>query len=135
MALRIGIDVGVDTGFAVWDTEKKVLVELKTMKIHRAMQRVKELSDANDVVVYFEDARLRNWFGDSGREKLQGAGSVKRDSSVWDDYLKDLDIEYHAIAPKNNKTKVSAEFFEKITGWKGRTSEHARDAAMLVFNR
>lgn len=133
--LCVGLDTGVHTGFAVWDTEKKALLEVSTLKIHRAMFRVMELSNTDEIAVYFEDARLRNWFGASGREKLQGAGSVKRDCSIWEDFLTDLGVEWHAVAPKNNATKLSTTFFEKITGWKGRTSEHARDAAMLVFNR
>lgn len=135
MALFIGLDTGTHTGFAVWDKGKKQLIELSTLKIHRAMDRVRELSVSDEIVVYFEDARLRTWFGNAGREALQGAGSVKRDCSIWEDFLTDLGVEWHAVAPKNNATKLNASFFEKITGWKGRTSEHARDAAMLVFNR
>lgn len=133
--LCVGLDTGVHTGFAVWDTTSKALLEVSTLKIHQAMLRVKELSDSDEIAVYFEDARLRSWFGASGREKLQGAGSVKRDCSIWEDFLTDLGVEFHPVAPKNNATKLNASFFEKITGWTGRTSEHARDAAMLVFNR
>ena len=133
--LCVGLDTGTHTGFAVWDKGKKQLIELSTLKIHRAMERVRELSVSDEIVVYFEDARLRTWFGNAGREALQGAGSVKRDCSIWEDFLTDLGVEWHAVAPKNNATKLNATFFEKITGWKGRTSEHSRDAAMLVFNR
>lgn len=133
--LCVGLDTGVHTGFAVWDTEKKALIEVSTLKIHRAMSRVIELSNSNDIAVYFEDARLRKWYGNTGREKLQGAGSVKRDASIWEDFLKDLGVEYHAIAPKNNFTKVGADLFAKMTGYTGKTSEHGRDAAFLVINR
>lgn len=86
-----------------------------------------------DIFVRFEDARKRKWFGAKGVEALQGAGSVKRDATVWQDFLQDLCIPYEAVAPKNNKTKITADYFRKVTGWEGRTSEHARDAAMLVF--
>lgn len=135
MALFIGIDTGTHTGFAVWDTKQKRLTELTTLKIHKAMERVAQLSLSDDIAVYFEDARLRKWFGSAGREQLQGAGSVKRDCSIWEDFLKDLEVEYHPIPPKNNTTKMNADFFSKITGYKGKTSEHARDAAFLVINR
>lgn len=131
----IGLDTGTHTGFAVWDSSTKKLLELSTMKIHQAMLRVKELSEKEDVCVFFEDARLRTWFGNSGREKLMGAGSVRRDCSIWEDFLADLGIEFHAIAPKDNTTKRDADFFKAVTGWQGRTSEHARDAAFLVIGR
>lgn len=133
--LKIGIDTGVNTGFAVWDDAQKKFTEISCMKIHQAMQRVNEMSFSDDISVFFEDARLRNWFGNAGREQLQGAGSVKRDCGIWDDFLRDLGVPYTPVAPKHNATKMNADFFAKITGWKGRTNEHSRDAAMLVFNR
>jgi hypothetical protein len=36
------------------------------------------------------------------------------------------------VAPKNNTTKISAEYFKAVTKWTARTNEHGRDAAMLV---
>lgn len=134
----IGIDTGTHTGFAVWDTEKRSLDFVETLSIHEALLRVWMWRTA-DVEVYFEDARLRKWYGThtakEDRNKLQGAGSVKRDCVIWEEALKDWKIPFHAIAPKNNTTKMTPEFFRALTGWKGRTSEHARDAAMLVFGR
>jgi len=32
-------------------------------------------------------------------------------------------------------TKLTADQFKRITGWHGRTNEHGRDAAMLVFGK
>lgn len=31
------------------------------------------------------------------------------------------------------KLKINKDYFKKLTGYKGNTSEHGRDAAMLVF--
>ena len=129
----IGIDPGVNTGFALWDG--KAFVEITTVDIITAINKVKNLADDFNVMVYYEDARLRHWFGSSGREKLMGAGSVRRDSQIWETACKVLNIPYEAIAPKQNITKLNARQFAMYTGWKGRTNEHGRDAAMLVFNR
>lgn len=135
----IGIDTGKHTGFAVWDTEKRQLDFVDTIPIHEALLHVRSMSWKGDVEVYFEDARQRKWYGTrtakEDRNKLQGAGSVKRDSTIWEDALKDWGIPFHAVAPKHNTTKMTPEFFRSLTGWKGRTSEHSRDAAMLVFGR
>lgn len=134
----VGIDTGKHTGFAVWDTEKRKLDFVDTIPIHEALLRIWSQRHAN-VEVYFEDARQRKWYGTrtakEDRNKLQGAGSVKRDSTIWEDALKDWGIPFHAVAPKYNVTKMTPEFFRSLTGWKGRTSEHSRDAAMLVFGR
>lgn len=134
----IGIDTGKHTGFAVWDTEKRKLDFVDTIPIHEALLRIWSQRHAN-VEVYFEDARQRKWYGTrtakEDRDKLQGAGSVKRDSTIWEDALTDWGIPFHSVAPKHNTTKMTPEFFRALTGWKGRTSEHSRDAAMLVFGR
>jgi hypothetical protein len=39
------------------------------------------------------------------------------------------------VHPAANATKKKAKDFIRMTGWTGRTNEHARDAAMLVFKR
>ena len=137
--IYIGIDTGVHTGVAVWDSEQKEFVVVDTMKIHEAMNFVYNYADLDITLqVRFEDARQRKWIpmsknmtGELGR--AQGAGYVKAHCQIWEDYLTDYQIPFEAIAPRRNVTKLSAEQFARITGYKGRTSEHARDAAMLVY--
>jgi len=140
--MLIGIDCGTHTGLAVYDPAAKALTTLETMPIHRAMEAVLAMSNTPgaSVEVYFEDARLRTWFekernASDYRGKLMGAGAVKRDSAIWEDFLTDKKIPFKAVAPKHNATKMSRTMFEKVTGWHARCSEHARDAAMLVFQR
>lgn len=128
----VGIDPGVETGLAVYDTAKKKLIAVITMGIVDAMEYVLALS-VTKVFVRVEDARLRTWFGDADREKLQGAGSIKRDCSIWDEFLKRHKIAYELTKPKDGKTKVDAGYFNKLTGWTNKTTNHSRDAAMLVF--
>ena len=136
--ILIGIDTGVHTGFAVWHSDTKYLAEVGTLTITQAMERVKMIADIRgkeSVRLFIEDARQRKWFGSAGREKLQGAGSVKRDSRIWEDWCREQGLQYRMVAPKNNRTKLSAAQFKTITKWQGRTSEHSRDAALLVFGR
>ena len=133
--LFVGLDAGTHTGVAVWDKTNERLITVETMTITQAMLYVRGLAEANEVVVVLEDARKRTWFGHSGREKLQGAGSVKRDCSIWETFCEEQGIEICKVAPKNNHTKLTSEQFRRRTGWEGRSSEHSRDAAMLVFGR
>jgi len=132
----VGVDPGVKTGVAVWDRKRKKFQHIMTTTITYALGYVSSLIDnegRGSVEVRYEDARKRKWFGRKGREALQGAGSIKRDCSIWEEYLTANDINHKAIAPQANTTKLSAAQFEKMTGYKLRTSEHARDAAMLVY--
>ena len=75
--------------------------------------QVKFHADMEDVFVYFEDARMRQWFGKSGREKLQGAGSVKRDCQRWQEWLTMHNIPHCKVALKDNKTKLNADQFSQ----------------------
>lgn len=130
--LIVGIDTGVNTGFAVYCRKQKCLTEVNTLEIHNAILRLNYLHSAHSIKVRIEDARLRKWFS-GGEEKAQGVGSVKRDAKILEDLCKDKGIAYEMVAPKNNKTKLKADRFQMITKWTGRTSEHARDAAMLCY--
>lgn len=132
----IGIDPGVKTGIAVWDRTSKQLVFVETMKLHQALLLLltSTVIRKEDILVRIENPNLRKWFGNSGRESLQGAGSIKRDFSVWKEFFEEYEIEFQEVAPKNIKTKVDPDYFKKLTGFTGRTSNHARDAAMLAFN-
>ena len=131
----IGIDPGKHTGFAVWDKSEKKLLSVETLLIHQAMKKVLNLhlEHGNSLFVRFEDANLRLWYADKGRAQLQGAGSIKRDGVVWKDFLTDHKINFEAVAPARGMTKYSDAKFKMITGWKGRTNEHGRDAAILVI--
>jgi hypothetical protein len=131
----IGIDPGVNTGVCVWITETRCIRHLSDAKIHDAMEIVKWFKENNpgDVFVRVEDARKRTWFGKAGPGQLQGAGSIKRDCKIWEDFLESMHIEFEMVAPKNNITKLDAKRFKMISKYDGRTTEHSRDAAMLVI--
>lgn len=138
--IQVGIDTGVITGVAVWLRRTRKLEQVTSMKIHQAMELVLDLhvNYPGQVKVRIEDARLRKWIprekderAESGRR--EGAGSIKRDAIVWEDFCKDKGIDFEMVAPKNNKTKWKADHFNRVTGWTGETNEHGRDAAMLVY--
>lgn len=135
----IGIDCGVNTGLCVWSTNRKRIEQIVTVPIHEAMDLIKTWHEfPGDIFVRVEDARLRKWIPrqkneNAERGRREGAGSVKRDAKIWEDFLTALNIPFKMVAPKNNNTKVAAEYFKKLTGYNGKTSEHARDAAMLVI--
>ena len=132
--LLVGIDPGVNTGWAVWDKEAQWLLDVTSLTIVEAFDRLDAMKESGaELEVRFEDARLRTWFAQKGREALQGAGSIKRDCSVWETFLRSRGIPYRAIKPAAGATKWDAAKFARITGWTKRTNEHARDAALLCY--
>lgn len=136
--IYIGIDPGTHTGVAIWDTREGKFLSLDTLQIHQALVEVMLWKDkvGHDLQVVFEDARQRTWFGKGNTNaKLQGAGSVKRDCSIWEDFCTDYGIPFRAVPPVKGATKVTPTYFKMISGWEGRTSEHSRDAGMLVIGK
>jgi hypothetical protein len=126
----IGIDTGVSTGVAIWYVAEQKFDLIESMPIHRAMERV---LFERPYFVRVEDARLYRHYGKTNPAKIQGAGSVKRDASIWEDFLKDKNIPFEMVSPADNLTKTTADYFRKLTGWTKSTNEHGRDAACLVF--
>lgn len=131
--LIIGIDPGVKTAVAVWNKPEKSFVEINSSGILVIQSYLLKISFQSIIKIRLEDARLRNWFGKKDREVLQGAGSIKRDCQIWEEFFELHDLPFELVAPKNNKTKLDAKLFSNMTGWKLRTNEHERDAAMLVY--
>lgn len=108
------------------------------MSITEAIDRVNMMADIlgkENIRLFIEDARKRKWYGKTGRERLKGAGSICRDCTIWEDFCREQGLEYRMMAPSAGCTKLGASQFKALTKWQGRTSNHARDAAMLVFGR
>ncbi|MCL2289128.1 MAG: hypothetical protein FWC34_00255 [Bacteroidetes bacterium] len=132
----IGVDPGINTGIAVWDCGKNKFVKIDSQTITYCFESLLFcISEGIKIAVIIEDARQRTWFGNKGREALQGAGSIKRDCKIWEDFLTENNIPFKMEKPKKNMTKINAEAFKKLTGYAERTNQHGRDAAMLVFGR
>lgn len=160
--LIIGIDPGTNTGYALFKyTTANDTIELIGCDSYDITEVIEQLmlpiasGDKKDFKILVEDARERKWFGTAEsriyqkiksrqpvnaselstyKGMLLGAGSVRRDCSILEEFLKRYGYSYHMIPPKNSSTKVPAAAFKKLTGWNGRTNEHSRDAAMLVLS-
>jgi hypothetical protein len=136
----IGIDTGVTTGLSCWDKQMKRFSTITSMTILEAIDYVRKTNQYNPdaLFVRVEDARLRKWIPQQKNEKAErgrreGAGSVKRDAQIWEEFLTSEKIPFELVAPKNNKTKLAGPYFQKLSGWPEKTNSHGRDAAMLVI--
>lgn len=135
--ILIGIDTGVSTGFA-WSINGK-FQSIDTESILSAQERVLSIAGdvghaGMDVIVCIEDVRLRKWVQKGvGNERMQGVGSVKRDCSIWQEFCERNGIPHIFVAPKAIQTKLSEKDFNMITKWPYKTSEHARDAGMMIY--
>jgi hypothetical protein len=132
-AVLIGIDPGTHTGVAIKMHGDMKIIE--TVSIWVALNLVKEWAEyegRKNTLVRIEDARLRTWFGNTGTEKWKGAGSIGRDCAIWEEVMVAENIPFEMVHPKNVKATTAAQF-KALTGWAGRTSIHAREAAWLIL--
>jgi len=133
----IGIDPGVTTGIARLNLHNEKINLLESMMIHNAMDFVQGFIHNSLIVV--EDARKWNGWskGQKSREmraKAQGAGSVKRDCKIWEDFLTDNEAFFIMKSPSAKGAKINHKLFKLYTGWDGgRTNAHCRDAGMLIY--
>ncbi|TGK36185.1 hypothetical protein EHQ12_04185 [Leptospira gomenensis] len=134
--ILIGIDPGVNTGFAAYSRESRKLVHVATYGVLKAQDEVLAYWEKDkSLCLLIEDARKRKWFGDNAGAKRMGAGSVKRDCKLWEEFCNKNGIPFRLVHPKKGGTKNKPAEFQILTGWTGRTSSHARDAAMIVYGR
>ena len=129
----ISIDPGSNTGFAILDVKTRELSSLCTTNAPTAQAYIEAFTaNVKGVLIVVEDARLRSGFKNQYAAKM--AAVIKNNCKLWEQWLKLKGINYEMVAPrKANPTKHNPALFATYTGYKGRTSEHSRDAGMLAF--
>lgn len=130
--ILIGIDPGTKTGLSVYDSEDGDLLKV-TSGILIEMYYELLVWVNGKYLIRIEDARKRKWYGSQSNAKIQGAGSIKRDSKIWEEICQYHELNYEMVHPIKGGTKLDANTFKAMTGWEGQTNEHKRDSAMLVY--
>lgn len=134
----IGIDPGQSNGFAIWQDGK---LNLETFKLYQLFECIEALKPLHsEIQVYIENPHLMHYFKTDARAELrqQGAGNVKGTFTHITTYLDARNITWVGLRP--NKVSNSygeaknRDLFNKITGYTGLCSTHARDAAMLIYS-
>lgn len=138
----IGIDPGANTGFAIWDATNKKIVFIKTYTFWDCIEHLILLKSKPgfEFVVFIEKpSGNKPTFShhSRNREKIsQNIGENKRDEKLIVEFCNRNQIPVFPIRPgKYSMTGMKQDAFNEYTGYSGSTSGHARDAAMLVFNR
>jgi len=149
MQKRFVIGIDPAKGFAVYDRKTKKLENLITTDFWGIIRNIDDyLSTGKLAHVYVEDpSQNKNiWIAnknsirtDEARKMMKIARNVGENARSGLLIIQYCDINQIPNTPmkptKNSMTKLNAEMFYRITGWKKRSSEHSRDAAMLCWKR
>lgn len=132
MIIYIGIDPGVTTGFAeIVDGQYTIIMQTT---IIAAMERVIERSKIGDVCLHVENPNMRKYYGNTSRERLQGAGSIKRDYKIWQELAAHHNIRMFPVSPASIGSQFNSEaIFKAATGYTKKCGIHARDAAKIIY--
>jgi len=142
MGVNVGIDPGVNTGIAVGSSQGLSL--LATTNFWGAVDTISMLHVKHGIglSVYIEDPSQnkpvfnRGKVGRVAENIAQKVGSNKREGRLLIEYCQRNGIRVFAVRPtKGTMTKLKSPYFKKLTGYTVRCSQHARDAAMLIFKR
>lgn len=156
--VRFAIGIDPPKGWAVYDRDSKELIELKTLDFWQTVDELNRFVENLIGESGYQDYRLlivieAGWLNppifprgieDSKiREKIaQNVGENKAAGKLLQELLlriaaRDLErIKILEMKPsKATGSKLNATQFAKKTGWTFSSSEHSRDAAMLVFGR
>lgn len=134
----IGIDPGQKTGVAKFRNGK--LIALCTVSPVDIALYFAWLAESD--VVVFEDSRLQSVVFSRGKMATAAKLKIARNIGEIDGICKLIDgvcaeIGGHTrivrISPKAKGAKVNAATFAKLTGWRGQSNQHERDAAMCVI--
>ena len=132
----IGIDPDVDkSGVAIVENGK--LFELKNLSFWDLIDFISENRNSK---IFVEAGWLNKSASHHFAEnKFIAAAMGSKVGSNWQtgklivDYCRRMQIEVIEIKP--TAKKINAIAFRAVTGWKSRTNQETRDAAMLVFGR
>lgn len=142
--------VGIDPpkGFALYDRVERRLLRLETTDFWGLIVLLKNVHSSairDDNAVYIECPQYNKpvWFTNKSRASrksfdvqlrvAQNVGMNKQCAKLLVEWCKDhlLDV-VECVPGKRSITKMKAGPFNKLTGWTKQSSEHARDAAMLL---
>ena len=132
ITLSIGIDPGKSTGYAEWDRVSKQFKTVLTLDFWSVYERVLA-HEADSVIVCIEVSRTKASF----RKDTQHTTSVNVGMSYRESHLlaEGLERKGYRVERIHPEGKLNEAQFKSRTGYQGRTSNHARDAAMLCFQR
>ena len=150
--LIVGLDPGEQTGVAAYDPEARRLRFCTSMSFWKAVQwfntalgpiePLDGLAPGSVALVVIEDARKLPIYGRHGavrgarRDKLaRNVGRIDLDIGLWVEYLSMRGYQVLLARPSRGQQKWDAATFKKITRWQGRTNQHGRDSAQLVWGR
>jgi len=139
------VKIGIDPDFVKSGVAKSVdgkLIELLSLSFPELLEYANHHKDALFVVENVEYDKTTYFRPGTSpavmRNIAQKVGQVKGTARQLLNCLDYMGCKVEKVRPLRGpvkaKAKRSASYFNQLTGWKGRTNEDKRDAALLIIN-
>ncbi len=140
-SVKIGIDAGRHTGIALMNNDTGKVFGAQTLDFWRAHDFILDNYPPDFAEITIESLNAKGALysrafsaTQSGRDRFaQNVGSVRRETSLLIERLQAKGYTVNLVKPVKGG-KWTQKQFEQATGLKIRTSEHARDAARILFH-
>lgn len=131
LEFSIGIDPGKSTGFAVWSSSENRFLVIETVTSGHALKKIR-MYPSNESIVTVEVPQTKaNFHGGEGSHiQSVNIGMVIGQARLIVDYLKS---EGYTVIEMHPQGKLGKDGFRLMTGYSGRTSQHARDAGVMAY--
>lgn len=150
--IYVGIDPGVKTGWAIYSSSRRKLIDVRTKSFLQVLVAaneievgVHEIIDEDDEVIFCIESPGLNkpTFPRNVNRRVierisRNVGANCREAELLISCIGEYGFRVIKCRPKRNKLsrgKMKAKEFQRLTGYEGRTSQHGRDAALLVWGR
>jgi len=129
----IGLDPGKSTGYAEYNGEEWTV---GLMDFWRVVDSVVVYNPSETAVIVELPSTKAVWHGKGQNSRAMArtgvnVGSVIREAELLVERFISLGYTVVTVHPKGKKTAL---YVKALTGYKGRTNEHTRDAILLAWN-
>lgn len=139
----LGIDPGSRTGLAIVDQRTSRVLALATVDHERAFEAALALAQKHrPEAILIERPCAFGLFRERWRDAASAraaahiercVGQCQERSDELVRRFREAGYRVEQVAPGKRAFKHSRAFFEQLTGWKGASSEHSRDAAAIAM--
>ena len=139
--VTIGLDPGTAgrVGFAVSQGDQ--LLRVESLSFWEVIAAIASYPPSESLTVRVEDARSLPIYQRNRRSNPRvmgtigrGVGKIDATTALLIEWLQLHGYRVECVEP-DRRGKWDAETFRRVTGWQGRTNEHARDAGKMAWAR
>jgi hypothetical protein len=130
--LYIGIKSGEDTGFAVWNSEKRKLEDVNSVDFWQCINNIHNYKKfGHEITVVMENLSFKKVLSNKNGNDAITLSIAKHNTNLISDYCKQNGIKHRLIKPCDNDWTPG--YFKELTGITAKVKRVSINAVKLVW--